>query len=1070
MFLALVLGVVSCQTEPEGFDVNMGGEQEVLINVSLPEETRADSAKGFDLTTLATDSEYQLRYILEIYRDGAEEGKKYRDVKYSDDTSVSFPVRLVPGHKYTFAVWADIVKQVENPTDLYYNAASLKSISIIDEKWNAMDEKRDAFTGFAILEKGKSITDIQTINLTRPFAKVRVVTTDIKTIRTFGLEPKAATALYKVPVYTRFDATNASVAGEVNDKTLAFVYNNTYEQIGANELTLFTDYLFVGNNGNITKFNLEVFANAERTSSIKSNSFNTDIAIERNKLTTIKGDVLTEGGNIEVKIEDGLDGEIEYPIIDRTEPANNEIWYTSTDGNVVNPRSNTDFGANIISNTYYGGRGIITFDGDVTEIGEEAFYSSSKLVSIHIPEGVTAIKDSAFHHCRVLEDITLPQSLTEIGPSAFSVCYKLNGITIPNSVTTIDDNAFYHCESLTNINIPEGVSSINYYTFAWCTNLESVTIPDSVTHIGECAFIYCESLTNITIPDSVISIGDSPFGMCPNIKKFEGKGACDNGLSLIFDNSLYAFAAGSDIEVYTVPNNVKKIKWAAFAGANLKQITLPEGLTDIDLFAFAHNSSLTSIIVPSSVKTIGTRAFYNCPNLENVYNYSYTPQVADIDVFLDCSDNLKIYVPHQSLDAYKSAEGWREYADKIFGCPPADEIWYTSTNGQIVTPNSSASFGANIISNTYENGRGVIKFDGVVTEIGYSAFSFESTLKSILIPTSVTKIGSTAFVQCDNLVEIYIPDSVTDISDAAFGLCDNLTTVTIGDGVEYIHREAFAQCPNLTTLTIGKNTKEIGYSIVAHCKEDLKIYCKAVTPPVLGWNTNFNNATFYVPAESYWDYVSAEDWAYHKDCIVAYDFENNCIVATPAPTKPASNEIWYTNGSTTEPTSPVSANPFDSDSISNYYDDSKGCWVITFDNAISQVGGYAFYKTNLTGMVIPEGVQTIGSTAFFGCMNLPTITLPRTLITIDEDAFNDSGLATITIPENVEYIGTWAFAFCDNLKEVFCKATTPPTLGATPFLQCPSNLQIYVPAESVDLYKSAQNWSDYADYIVGYDF
>ena len=162
MFLALVLGVVSCQTEPEGFDVNMGGEQEVLINVSLPEETRADSAKGFDLTTLATDSEYQLRYILEIYRDGAEEGKNYRDVKYSDDTSVSFPVRLVPGHKYTFAVWADIVKQVENPTDLYYNAASLKSISIIDEKWNAMDEKRDAFTGFAILEKGKSITDMAT--------------------------------------------------------------------------------------------------------------------------------------------------------------------------------------------------------------------------------------------------------------------------------------------------------------------------------------------------------------------------------------------------------------------------------------------------------------------------------------------------------------------------------------------------------------------------------------------------------------------------------------------------------------------------------------------------------------------------------------------------------------------------------------------------------------------------------------------------------------------------------------------------------------------------------------------
>ena len=288
--------------------------------------------------------------------------------------------------------------------------------------------------------------------------------------------------------------------------------------------------------------------------------------------------------------------------------------------------------------------------------------------------------------------------------------------------------------------------------------------------------------------------------------------------------------------------------------------------------------------------------------------------------------------------------------------------------------------------------------------------------------------------------------------------------------MQNIDREAFQACVNLKTVTIGKNVKTIGWAAYKDCNALQSLYCKAVTPPTLEWIWLNDSTTIYVPAESYWDYVYADEWSNHKDNIVAYDFENNCVVATPAQTKPARNEIWYTNGSTTEPTSPFSANPFDSDSISNYYDDSKGCWVITFDNAISQVGGYAFYKTNLTGMVIPEGVQTIGSTAFFGCMNLPTITLPRTLITIDEEAFNDSGLATITIPENVEYIGTWAFAFCDNLKEVFCKATTPPTLGATPFLQCSSNLQIYVPTESVDAYKSAEGWSSYADRIEGYNF
>jgi hypothetical protein len=87
-------------------------------------------------------------------------------------------------------------------------------------------------------------------------------------------------------------------------------------------------------------------------------------------------------------------------------PANNEIWYTSSDENVVTPYATDVFGANIVSNTYENGKGVITFDGDITSIGESAFADCSGLTSITIPNRVTTIRREAFSGCSSLNSIT----------------------------------------------------------------------------------------------------------------------------------------------------------------------------------------------------------------------------------------------------------------------------------------------------------------------------------------------------------------------------------------------------------------------------------------------------------------------------------------------------------------------------------------------------------------------------------------------------------------------------------------------------------------------------------------
>ena len=118
-----------------------------------------------------------------------------------------------------------------------------------------------------------------------------------------------------------------------------------------------------------------------------------------------------------------------------------------------------------------------------------------------------------------------------------------------------------------------------------------------------------------------------------------------------------------------------------------------------------------------------------------------------------------------------------------------------------MNPNNTHAFGATITSNTYENGKGIIKFNSTVTSIGANAFSYCSTLNGITIPNSVTSIGDWAFTGCPNLTDIAIPNAVRSIENYAFAYT-GLTNITIPSSVTSIVMTAFAACPSLTTMIV----------------------------------------------------------------------------------------------------------------------------------------------------------------------------------------------------------------------------------------------------------------------------
>ena len=313
--LAVVLCVVSCQTEPEGLDVNVGGEIDAIVNVTIPEaETRAAAGSNSALGAiqngvLGTESDNTtLRYILQVYyKDGNNYVKSAeRLVEYSDGKSVAFDVRLVPQRNYQFVVWADVVTDGKNDTDNHYVTKDANGESTLDNitlkgEWNAMDESRDAFTASEYIENYNGSKDI-TITLKRPFAKLRVVTTDIKNLTNLGIIPHNAVVEYTTNHRVAFNALAGKAADASESKTHTFeLAQYTNESNTGAEYTLFTDYFFAEND--IVKFDLTVKENGGKVIG-ETVSFNTDINVKRNHLTTIKGNILTDGNNFEVKIED----------------------------------------------------------------------------------------------------------------------------------------------------------------------------------------------------------------------------------------------------------------------------------------------------------------------------------------------------------------------------------------------------------------------------------------------------------------------------------------------------------------------------------------------------------------------------------------------------------------------------------------------------------------------------------------------------------------------------------------------------------------------------------------------
>lgn len=232
---------------------------------------------------------------------------------------------------------------------------------------------------------------------------------------------------------------------------------------------------------------------------------------------------------------------------------------------------------------------------------------------------------------------------------------SLKRVELPDSIEEIQDYAFSNCSSLSEINFPSSLKKIRYGSFNF-TNLINVVLPDDLIEL-ERAFDSCLDLETINIPDKIIKFGG--FQYC---EKLKSKIVVPETVTS-FPTS-YAFLNCSSLTDVEIKANITTLGYGSFSGcSSLKDVLLPNSLNIIDELAFQSCSSLETITIPSNVSSIGRGCFNNCVSLKAI---EMLPQIPPTITSSSLNNYIEtIYVPIGTSDAYKTANVWSNYADKI---------------------------------------------------------------------------------------------------------------------------------------------------------------------------------------------------------------------------------------------------------------------------------------------------------------------------------------------------------------------------------------------------------------------
>ena len=304
-----------------------------------------------------------------------------------------------------------------------------------------------------------------------------------------------------------------------------------------------------------------------------------------------------------------------------------------------------------------------------------------------------------------------------------------------------------------------------------------------------------------------------------------------------------------------------------------------------------------------------------------------------------------------------------------------------------------------------------------------------SSMTSAHIGDCVTSIDNNAFRECTNMTSVSISNSVTSIGYFAFYNCSGLTSINIPSGVTSIERNTFVNCVSLSSCTLGNGLATIENKAFENCYSLLSI--------------NIPNSVTIIGEFAFLNCSGL----------------TSCTIGSGA-TSIGSRAFW---GCSSLATANIQGGSIGESAFTYCYDLTS----VTLGSGVTYIADSAFRGcSGLTSINIPSGITSIDNYTFSHCSSITSITIPNSVTNIGEYAFsNCRGLTSIEIPSGVTSIGRAAFMICDNLTSITVRATTPPNVGGSFTFYETNDCTIYVPAASVNAYKTASGWSDLASRI-----
>ena len=721
----------------------------------------------------------------------------------------------------------------------------------------------------------------------------------------------------------------------------------------------------------------------------------------------------------------------------------------------------------------YSGLTSVEIPSTVTSLGRQAFIGCAKLETVTFKGGlISTIQDSTFKGTAI-KSITLPESVKIIEKCAFMDCSELTTVNLPSGLTTLGSEnsggssntaekfgVFANCTLLTDIMLPESLTYIGAFAFAK-SGLQSITIPAGVQYLtaknsmlsqqsndlkngkseGYFAgqFAYCYDLEEVILPITINSIGAGVFYNTPKLKtlKYDGYTETDNilhqnvqylggyafvnsglenltakGLQEIYSNGFNAAGFASiDLE----STSVQTINDSMFANlSRLTSVKLPSGLKTIGASAF-EGSGITNIIVPETLTTIGKAAFKNSAireiSLVKVTNIGAS-------AFEGCKSLTKAVLGNSIEELpdslFKGCSSLKEFTIPEKVSIIGDDCLLGTAIENLTIPAKLTNLGVGALGSSaiksvsVDSGNKTFKVeDNFLKNTAGKLIAYLGSESEVTLPVSDAGVADGVFAGNTSIKKITLPETVKTVTSNMFYGCLGVETIVL-DGVTTIDANAFDGCVNLKNIMIPSSVTSIAAS--AFTGAGAMDGTSELTVDLTDAAAEIFKVSSMFKASGVAKVILPDDITTLAD---EFFYDANYL-----------KEVKLPDGLTEIPES--------------LFDRCASLTKMDIPASVTQIGERSF---NLCENLITvnflgnDKITEIPERAFWGCYSLKNINLPESLETIGEDAFTGykqrvldtsteikgAALESIVIPKNVTKIDTYAFQYCDQLKTVEVK-------------------------------------------------